>query len=61
MDNNSETTVDDPVNLDDLQNDPYIKMMYRTIFIKYPDINGCRTGNPSVQYDVKDEPPTRSA
>lgn len=55
-----ETTVDDPVNLDDLQNDPYIKMIQEMIR-KYPGTSVVAGLVTFRQYDAKDEPPTRSA
>ncbi|MBI5009842.1 MAG: apolipoprotein N-acyltransferase [Bacteroidia bacterium] len=55
-----ETTVDDPVNLDDLQNDPYIKMIQEMIR-KFPGSSVVAGLVTCRQYDAKDEAPTRSA
>lgn len=55
-----ETTVDDPVNLDDLQNDQYIKMI-KQLTDEYPDASVV-TGMVSYrQYEQTEDPPTRSA
>jgi len=55
-----ETTVDDPVNLDDLQNDPYIRML-QDMLRRYPDASVVAGVVTFRQYDATDEPPTRSA
>jgi apolipoprotein N-acyltransferase len=55
-----ETTVDDPVNLDDLHNDQYIKMI-KQLSDDYPDASVV-TGMVSYrQYGHTEDPPTRSA
>lgn len=55
-----ETTVDDPVNLDELQNDPYIKML-KDLADKYPG-SSIVTGMVSYrQYDATENTPTKSA
>ncbi len=55
-----ETTVDDPVNLDDIQNDPYIKMI-QSMIREFPESSVVAGLVTCRQYDVKDEAPTRSA
>jgi apolipoprotein N-acyltransferase len=55
-----ETTVDDPVNLDSLNNDQYIKMI-KEMNARFPN-SSVVTGMVTFrQYGVKDNPPTRSA
>ena len=55
-----ETTIDDPVNLDDLQNDQYIKMI-KELVAKYPS-SSVVTGMVTYrQYQITDGPPTSSA
>lgn len=55
-----ETTVDDPVNLDDLHNNQYIRMI-RDMIRKYPNSSVVAGMVTFRQYDSSDEPPTRSA
>ena len=55
-----ETTVDDPVNLDDTGNDQYI-MMLRNMVREYPSATVVAGLVTYRQYDSKDEAPTRSA
>lgn len=55
-----ETTVDDPVNLENLQNDPYIRMI-QDLARNYPNSTVVAGLVTFRQYDAKDVPPTRSA
>ncbi|HUX95203.1 MAG TPA: apolipoprotein N-acyltransferase [Bacteroidales bacterium] len=55
-----ETTVDDPVNLDDLQNNQYIKMI-QDMVRKYPNSSVVAGLVTFRQYNSKVKPPTRSA
>ena len=55
-----ETTVDDPVNLDYLKGDRYIRMIQDQTK-KYPNSSVVAGLVTFRQYDVKDYPPTRSA
>ncbi len=55
-----ETTVDDPVNLDDLHNDKYVRMI-QNLTAKYSNQSVVAGLVTFRQYDVKDYPPTRSA
>ncbi len=55
-----ETTVDDPVNLDDLKNDPYI-IMIQEMIRKFPGSSVVTGMVTCRQYESTDEAPTRSA
>jgi apolipoprotein N-acyltransferase len=55
-----ETTVDDPVNLDDLQNDQYIKII-QDLTKKFPRSSVVAGLVTFRQYEEKETPPTRSA